>query len=142
MGVDKELTQTGKVTSSMSDEKSPYTIPLSAEELLVTKRTVATGKVRIKTVVDKFEEVAREDLKTERIEAHRVGIGKEIETIPSVRTEGDTTIIPVVEEVLVIEKRLVLKEEIHIRRIISKDQVEVPVTVRKQRAVVERDDVE
>jgi stress response protein YsnF len=92
--------------------------------------------------VDKFEEVAREDLKTERIEAHRVEIGKEIETIPSVRTEGDTTIIPVVEEVLVVEKRLVLKEEIHMRRIISKDQVEVPVTVRKQRAVVERDDVE
>jgi stress response protein YsnF len=57
-----------------------------------------------------------------------------------VRTEGETTIIPVVEEVLVVEKRLVLKEEIHIRRLISKDDVEVPVTVRRQRAVVERDD--
>jgi stress response protein YsnF len=101
---------------------------------------VATGKVRIKTVVDKFEEVIRESLETERVETIHVEIGKEIEPIPSVRTEGETTIIPVVEEVLVVEKRLVLKEEIHIRRLISKDDVEVPVTVRRQRAVVERDD--
>jgi stress response protein YsnF len=74
------------------------------------------------------------------VETTRVEIGKEIDTIPSVRTNGDTTVIPVVEEVLVVEKRLILKDEIHVRRVISDDQVEVPVTLRKQRAVVKRDD--
>ena len=51
---------------------------------------------------------------------------------------GDLTIVPVVEEVLVVEKRLVLKEELHIRRTSQTELVEVPVTLRKQRAVVER----
>jgi stress response protein YsnF len=40
--------------------------------------------------------------------------------------------------VLVVEKRLVLKEELHIRRRIEIETAEVPVTLRKQRAIVER----
>jgi hypothetical protein len=71
---------------------------------------VPTGKVRVKTVVDTFEQVVQESLKTERAETTRLEIGKEIDTIPPVRTHGDTTIIPIVEEVLVVEKRLILKE--------------------------------
>jgi stress response protein YsnF len=55
-----------------------------------------------------------------------------------VRTEGDVVIVPVLEEVLVVEKRLVLKEELHIRRDATRENVEVPVTLRKQRAVIER----
>ena len=65
-------------------------------------------------------------------------VGCIVETAPDVRTEGDLTIVPVVEEVLVVEKRLVLKEELHIRRTSQTEVVEVPVTLRKQRAVVER----
>jgi stress response protein YsnF len=123
-----------------NDDASPK-IPLTAEELRVEKRSVVTGRVRIKTVVDTFEQIVKESLKTERLETTRVEIGKEIDSIPSVRTEGDTTVIPVVEEVLIVEKRLFLKEEIHVRRVVSNDQVEAPVTLRKQRAVVERDDI-
>jgi stress response protein YsnF len=48
--------------------------------------------------------------------------------------------VPVLEEVLVVEKRLVLKEELHIRRRATTETVEVPITLRKQRAVVERID--
>jgi stress response protein YsnF len=124
----------------MADEHASKTIPLTSEELRVDKRSVVAGRVRVKTVVDSFEEVVKETLKTERVQTTRVEIGKEIETVPLVRTEGDTTIIPVVEEVLVVEKRLVLKEEIHVRRVLSNDEVEVPVRLRKQRAVVERND--
>jgi stress response protein YsnF len=57
-----------------------------------------------------------------------------------VRTEGDVTILPVVEEVLVVETRLLLKEEIHVRRTATRETVEIPVTLRRQRAVVERVD--
>jgi stress response protein YsnF len=124
----------------MNDQTASSTIPLISEELRVEKRSVPNGKVRVKTVVDTFAEVVQETLKTERVETTRVEIGKEIDTIPSVRTNGDTTVIPVVEEVLVVEKRLILKDEIHVRRVISDDQVEVPVTLCKQGAVVKRDD--
>jgi stress response protein YsnF len=61
-----------------------------------------------------------------------------VETAPAIRTEGDVTILPIVEEVLVVEKRLVLKEELHIRRRVGSEAIEVPVTLRKQRAIVER----
>ena len=123
-----------------NDDASPK-IPLTAEELRVEKRSVVTGRVRVKTVVDSFEQIVKESLKTERLETTRVEIGKEIEAFPMVRTEGDITVILVVEEVLVVEKSLFLKEEIHVRRVVSNEQVEAPVTVRKQRAVIERDDI-
>lgn len=41
----------------------------------------------------------------------RMPIDAEVTTPPGVRVEGDTTIVPVIEEVLVVEKRLILKEE-------------------------------
>ena len=43
------------------------------------------------------------------------------------------------EEVLVVQKQPVLKEELHIRRRTKTDAVEIPITRRKQRAIVERE---
>ena len=59
-----------------------------------------------------------------------------------VRTEGNVTILPVVEEVLVVERRLLIKEELRLIRHATKEVIETPVTLRKQRAVVERLDSE
>ena len=60
------------------------------------------------------------------------------EAVPQIRTENGVTIIPVLEEILVVEKRLVLKEEVHVRQTTSGEDVEVPVMLRRQHAVVER----
>ncbi len=122
----------------MTDVQEAEVIPLVEEELRVDKRTTTTGKVRVRTVVDTVEEVARADLEEERVEVTRVPVGREVQAAPAVRTEGDVTIVPVLEEVLVVETRLVLKEELHIRRHLARENVEVPVTLRKERAVVER----
>jgi uncharacterized protein (TIGR02271 family) len=116
------------------------TIPLVEEELVVGRKSVTTGRVRVSTRTDLVEESASLDLQRDSVEVTRVTIDREIDEVPSVRTEGDVTIVPVVEEVLVVEKRLVLKEELHIRRQVINEQVDVPVTLRKQRAIVERID--
>jgi uncharacterized protein (TIGR02271 family) len=113
-------------------------IPLIDEELRVRKRWSATGKVRVRTVVEALEKLARADLEEETVEVERVPIGREVASAPTIRTEGDVTIVPVLEEILVVEKRLVLKEELHIRKRVTQEAVEVPVTLRKERAVVER----
>lgn len=113
-------------------------IPLVEESVMVGKRQVVTGRVRVRTITDTSEELARAAVQREDVEVTRVPIDRAVETAPEIRTEGDVTIVPVLEEVLVIEKRLVLKEELHIRRRIESETVEVPVTLRKQRAVVER----
>ena len=50
--------------------------------------------------------------------------------------EGDTTIIPVVEEVVVVERRLVLREEIRVRKRRVEQAERVRVTLRQERADV------
>ena len=78
----------------------------------------------------------RASLQSVDVEIERVQIDREVSSAPDIRTEGDLTIVPVLEEILVVEKRLVLREEIRIRRITRTEDVETPVTRRRQRAVV------
>jgi uncharacterized protein (TIGR02271 family) len=113
-------------------------IPIAEEELRVDKRTVTTGKVRIRTIVDVETELARATLDGEKVEVTRVPVDRMVDQPPDVRTENDVTIIPIVEEVLVVEKRLLLKEELHVRKTKTTEDVEIPVELRKQRAVIER----
>jgi uncharacterized protein (TIGR02271 family) len=122
----------------MTNDQTGEAVPLLEEEMRVDKRSVATGKVRVRSVVDTIEEVARAALAEDRVEVTRVPLNREVSAAPPVRTEGEVTIVPVMEEVLVVEKRLVLKEELHIRRRVTHENVEVPITLRKQRAVIER----
>lgn len=122
----------------MTHDQTGEAVPLLEEEMRVNKRSVATGKVRVRSVVDTIEEVARAALAEDRVEVTRVPLNREVSAAPPVRTEGEVTIVPVMEEVLVVEKRLVLKEELHIRRRVTHENVEVPITLRKQRAVIER----
>jgi len=117
---------------------SEEVIPLVEETATIGKREVVTGRVRVQTITDTIEELAHADVQREAVEVTRVPIDRIVETAPEIRTEGDVTILPVVEEVLVVEKRLLLKEELHIRRRVETETVEVPVTLRKQRASVER----
>jgi uncharacterized protein (TIGR02271 family) len=113
-------------------------IHLVEETATIGKRELVTGRVRVRTVTDTLEELARADVQRETVEVTRVPVDRMIESAPEIRTEGDVTIVPIIEEVLVVEKRLVLKEELHIRRRVAAETVEVPVTLRRQRAIVER----
>ena len=113
-------------------------IPLIEEQLRVGKRLVETGRVRIHTVVDESRVWVKEDLQREEVEVVRVKVDRQIDTIPEIRTENDVMIIPVVEEVVVVEKRLILVEELHVHRRRTVDHVEEPVVLRRTRAEVER----
>ena len=115
-------------------------IPLAEEVITTTKREIETGRVRVRTVVDERQEMVREALTRTEVEIERVRIDVEVSAIPLPRTEGETQIIPVVEEVLYVRKALVVTEEIRLHRKTSTEKVEQPVTVRSQRAVVERED--
>jgi stress response protein YsnF len=125
----------------MSGERNPEVLPLIEEVARVDKEDAVTGRVRVRTVTEETEELVREDLVQDRVEVTRVPIGREIDTVPAVRQEGNVTILSVVEEILVIEKRLMLKEEVHLKRISKVDTVEQSVVLRKQEAVIERTDV-
>ncbi len=113
-------------------------LPLAEEQARIEKHEVSTGKVRIRTLVETVEENVRAELSGEEVQVTRVPVDRVVTEAPAIRTEGDVTVIAILEEVLFVEKRLVLKEELHIRRRVSTDTVEVPVVLRKERAVVER----
>jgi stress response protein YsnF len=74
----------------------------------------------------------------EAVEIERTAIGRPVEAMPAVREEGDTIVVPIVEEVLVVERRLMLKEEVRIRRVRSTQRHQERVTLRHQEAVVTR----
>ena len=106
----------------------------------LSTREVVTGRVRVSTRTESLDDVARAILKDQAVEVTRVALGVIVDSAPPVRTEGDITIIPVLEERLVVEKRLLLREELHVRRRTTETVVETPVTLRRQRVVVERYD--
>ncbi len=122
------------------EEQDEQVIPVAEETVRVDKRTVVSGKVRVRTEVETVDQVVRETLTDQTVEVTRVPINQRITQVPEVRTENGVTILPVIEERLVVEKQLFLKEELHIRRDAKTETVEVPVTLRSERAIVERFD--
>jgi uncharacterized protein (TIGR02271 family) len=122
------------------EEQNAQIIPLVEETVRFDKRETISGKVRVRTEVDAIEQVVRETLTDETVAVTRVPANQRIEQVPKIRTENGVTILPVIEERLVLEKQLFLKEELHIRRNVNSETVEVPVTVRSERAIVERFD--
>ena len=120
------------------DSLGHVVIPLHEEQVSIGKRQVVTGRVKISTVTHSREELVEQLLRKERVEIERVPIGQVVQEAPQVREEGDVTIIPVVEETVFIERRLVLKEEVRIRRIHETQNHHECVILRRQEAVITR----
>jgi uncharacterized protein (TIGR02271 family) len=113
------------------------TIPLIAEEVNIGKN-VHQSTVRIEKVVTSRDVTVDDPLTREEFEIRRVPVNKVIpEPIPP-RQEGDTFILPVFEEVLVTETRLLLREEVHIVR--RRVEVHDPrtITLRREEIQVRR----
>jgi len=122
----------------MSDEQEVATIPLVEERVSVTKREVEAGRLRVQVSVEERQDQVPVELSHDEFEIERVPVNKAVNALPSVRLEGSTTIIPVVEEVVVVEKRLVVVEEIHVRRKSTTETRQIPVTLRSERARIEQ----
>lgn len=122
----------------MTEEQEVAVIPLVEERVFVTKREVEAGRLRVQVSVEEREGDVSVDLSHEEVEIERVPVNRAVSGLPSVRLEGSTTIIPVVEEVVVVEKRLVVVEEIHVRRKSTTETRRIPVTVRSEQVRIER----
>jgi len=116
----------------------PNTVTLLDEELSVGTEKVETGRVRVRVVTREHEETVDVPLRGQRLEVERVAIGREIEAVPPSRQEGDTTIVPVVEEHVVVSRKLVLKEEIRLKAVSSTERYREAVVLHRQDAIVDR----
>ncbi|WP_447984667.1 YsnF/AvaK domain-containing protein [Nitrospira sp. Nam74] len=122
---------------SASSEK-PIVVPVVQEELQVGLQKTETGRVQITKSVQERDVLVQQASMHEEIEVERVSVNRFIAEPASIRYEGDTMIIPVMEEVAVIETRLRLKEELRV----TKRQITTPrsqsVRLRTEEVHVER----
>ena len=118
----------------------PLVLPVLAEALDVQTRTLETGRVRIHKTVHAREVLVDEPLLREEVVIARVPINRVVEGPIPVRYEGDTMIISLLEEVLVVETRLLLTEELRIAKRRTDMHQPVPVTLRREDVTIERVD--
>jgi len=118
----------------------PLVLPVIEETLTVDTRPVETGRIRIRKVVHAREEFVDPPLRLDDVEIERVPINRVVEGPLPVRYEGDTMIISLLEEVLVIDTRLLLKEEVHITTRRTETHTPERVTLRHEDVTIERID--
>jgi uncharacterized protein (TIGR02271 family) len=114
-------------------------LPVIEEHLVVTKEVIETGKVLIRKRISEEEASINIPLIQEGYQVERVAGKKELlAQHPPIRYEGENMIIPVVREVLVVEKRYEVLEEVHV----IKTRTEVPhlqqITLLKETVEVKR----
>ena len=123
---------------SISTE-SKTVLPVIEEHVTVTKEVVETGKVFIRKRVTEEETSINIPLIQEGYQVERLPGKKDLLTQhPPIRYEGDNMVIPVVREVLVVEKRYEVLEEVHV----IKTKTEIPhlqqITLLKEEVEIER----
>jgi uncharacterized protein (TIGR02271 family) len=120
------------------DEQDEVVIPVVEEELAAGTRAVKTGAVRVDKKVERRVRRISAPLIHEDVEVRRVPVNRVVDEAPKARRKGNTVIVPVVEEEIVVTKRLVLKEEIHLVKRRTKDRVVQEVELGRERAQVRR----
>jgi len=113
------------------------TIPVLAETARVEKRVVETGRAVIHKSVSERDEVVNALLARHDVSVERVPVDRVVSELPEARQEGDIWVIPVMEERLVIEKQLVLKEELRVRTTTRHEAVQQTVRLREEHVDIE-----
>lgn len=112
-------------------------VPVIEEKLHVEKRIVESGKVHISKTVNEHQEQINIPLNHEQINIERIAINKYIEIMPdAVKYEGETMIIPVIREV--IEKRILLVEEIRVTKQVIQTQQNQEITLRTEQVHINK----
>ncbi len=114
------------------------TIPVLEERLRVTRRAVETDRVVLRKTVTEHAEPVELTLQSETLSVERVPVNRVVASPPAIREEGDELIVPVLEEIMVVETRLVLKEELRIRRTSATRTEHRTARLRREKVAVER----
>ena len=116
-----------------------FSIPIIEEEVKVEKKVVEKGKVKIYKNVKEETESLNLPVINEEVQIERIPINKIVEKAPeAVRYEGETMIIPVLKEIAVIEKKILLVEEIRVTKTAIHSEQKEEVTLRREEINIER----
>ena len=112
-------------------------LSLHAESVDVSK-VRSESIVRVVRTTTERHDAIDEELAHELVLVERVPIGTVVDAMPLAREEGDTIVFPVVEEIVVTERRLFLKEEVRVRRVREIRRHQETVVLREQNITVSR----
>jgi uncharacterized protein (TIGR02271 family) len=126
------------VSSSAAAGQEELVVPVVQEELSVGKRQVETGRVRVSKVVHELAEELETLLQRDEVEVERIPVNEFVDAVTPVEYADDRVVIPIYEEVAVVEKRLLLKERLVVTRRQVQSRDVQPVSRRVEEAVVER----
>jgi uncharacterized protein (TIGR02271 family) len=113
-------------------------LPIIQEEAVINKRVVETGKVTISKKISEHEEIVDVPLFQEKVDVERVPINQVVQERPAVRQDGETMIIPVVQEQVFYQKRLMLVEELHVRKQVVETHHPQKITLVKEEVEIKR----
>lgn len=117
-------------------------IPVIEEQIHIDKQVVESGLVRISKKIHEEEVTVDVPLIHEEHDVERVQINQIVDEAPAVRYDGATMIIPVLREEVVVQKRLVLVEELHITKKLVQTKHKEEVTLRREEVIVDRQSID
>lgn len=126
------------MTKPIAHDQADQRLELLEEQLRIDRRIVETGRVLIETKVETRQQVVEALLQEEEVEVERVPVGRFVDEVPQIREENGVLIIPVIEEQIVVQTRLVLKEELRVTKTIREDLVRRTIPLRSEHATVTR----
>ena len=117
-------------------------IPVIAEQLETGVRKVDKGGVRVTKTVREHNELVDLPLANEEVDVRHIAKNEVVDGPLPVRNDGDTVVIPVVKEIVRVEKQWVLTEEVHVSKKHTEEHRQENVTLRHEEVRIERIDAE
>lgn len=119
-------------------EGSEQVLSLAEETVEISKQRVIDGHVRVTRQVTEHQQQIALMLRQQTADIQRIPKSERLTEMPAIREENGVLIIPIVEEEVEIVRHLVLKEEWHIRKVVSEVETEQIVSLRRQQAHLTR----
>ena len=133
-----EKSAAGAAETDAQFNNDKMVIPVIEEEVTIEKHIVPTGKVNITKRVRELEEILDVPSYKGEVSVNRVPVNTFVEKHPPIRQEGDTMIIPIVQEQIVMVKKLLLVEELHVQNRVIESHHPQTVTLLKEEVEVVR----
>jgi uncharacterized protein (TIGR02271 family) len=130
----------GSVADEHGGLEEELRVQRSEEELRASVREREAGRVNVKKSVRTEREVVRVPKRREEVDIERVpveGEAREASGATEADIGEDEVVVQVFEEEVVVTKRVVLKEEIRLRKRVVEDEEAVEVDLRKEEVEVD-----
>ena len=125
-------------TATQTQTEEPLVIPVIQEQVTFDKQVIETGQVRIAKHIVEHDEVVDVPLYREEVNVQRVPVNQYVEAAPQIRQEGDVMIIPVIQEQIFYQKRLLLVEELRVTKKIVEEHLPQAVTLLREEVEITR----